>query len=391
MTVPPTTPASTPAPQAEARLPRRTVIAAASTMAAGAALTPTASAAPDTPDATAAPDTTPTGTDASLPGTTTATFPSTRTKSATGETPVEAAFPIGHVSVRWDGTDTTAGGAIRLHDTDRGPGEWQPFGEDGCGCSLANGGGLLLPAGLGSGYELKAPEGATGLRSLALDTRHGPGRRTAVPSEPTRVRGVAYVSRAAWGADESLRFKADGSENSPTEYHPFQTITVHHTAMANNDPDPAATVRAIYQLHTVTNDWGDIGYHFLVDEEGRVYEGRYSGADGLPAHDPDGRLVTAFHVGGHNPGNLGIALLGTFTEQSPKKAAHTALTGLVRALVRLHGVDPRARVTYTHPINGTQREVPEISGHRDWMATRCPGEVMYQELNRLRRTVAEGR
>lgn len=161
--------------------------------------------------------------------------------------------------------------------------------------------------------------------------------------------------------------------------------------MANDDPDPAATVRAIYQLHAVTNDWGDIGYHFLIDEEGRIYEGRYSGDDGLPAHDADGKVVTAFHVGGFNSGNLGIALLGTFTEQGPKEAARAALTRLVKVLVRHHGVDPQARVTYTNPVNGTQKEVAEISGHRDWMATECPGEVMYGELERLRTAVATGR
>lgn len=202
------------------------------------------------------------------------------------------------------------------------------------------------------------------------------------------MRGVAYLSRAAWGADESLRFKADGTENSPTVYYPFQTITVHHTDTPNGDPDPAATVRAIYQFHAVTNDWGDIGYHFLIDEKGRIYEGRYSGADGIPAHDADGKLVTAFHVGGFNSGNLGIALLGTLVDQGPTDAARTALTRLTRVLTHLHGVDPKAQVTYTNPVNGTKKDVPEISGHRDWMETDCPGGTMYGELAALREAVA---
>ncbi|WP_371576443.1 hypothetical protein [Streptomyces sp. NBC_01314] len=59
--------------------------------------------------------------------------------------------------------------------------------------------------------------------------------------------------------------------------------------------------------------------------------------------------------------------------------------------VRQHGVDPQARVTYTNPVNGTRKEVAEISGHRDWLATECPGEVMYQELEQLRTAVATGR
>ncbi|MDX3614399.1 N-acetylmuramoyl-L-alanine amidase [Streptomyces europaeiscabiei] len=75
--------------------------------------------------------------------------------------------------------------------------------------------------------------------------------------------------------------------------------------------------------------------------------------------------MTAFHVGGLNSGNLGIALLGTFTWQGPREAARASLTGPVKVLVRQHGVDPQARVTYTNPVNGTRKEVAEISGHRD--------------------------
>ena len=150
-------------------------------------------------------------------------------------------------------------------------------------------------------------------------------------------------------------------------------------------------MRAIYELHAITNDWGDIGYHFLIDEKGTVYEGRYSGDDGIAAHDADGKVVTAFHVSGFNSGNLGIALLGNLVDQGPTDAARASLTRLVRALTRFHGVDPEAQVTYTNPVNGTTKEVSEISGHRDWMETECPGAVMYGELATLRKAVAGGR
>ncbi|WP_405932652.1 peptidoglycan recognition family protein [Streptomyces sp. NBC_00827] len=374
MTVPPTS------HRARSRVTRRGLIGAAGAVAAGAALTPVVMAN-TTPDAT--------DSGAAEAGTNSETFPETRAKAATGEGPVAAAFPIGYVGVSWAGTSETAGGGIRLTDADGGKGTWKSL--SGSGCSGSNGGALLIPADQASGYELKAPDGASGLRSLALDTTQGPRREVTVPKDTTRVRGVAYLSRAAWGADESLRFKADGTENSPTAYYPFQTITVHHTDTPNGDPDPAATVRAIYQFHAVTNDWGDIGYHFLIDEKGRIYEGRYSGDDGVPAHDADGKLVTAFHVGGFNSGNLGIALLGTLVDQAPTDAARTALTRLTRVLTRLHGVDPKAQVTYTNPVNGTKKDVPEISGHRDWMETDCPGGTMYGELAALREAVAGGR
>ncbi|MFD6286583.1 peptidoglycan recognition family protein [Streptomyces sp. NPDC060205] len=376
--VPSTPPASR---RAGSRVTRRGLIGAAGAVAAGAAFTPAATA--DTPSEPAAADPA-----APEPGTRSETFPMTRAETAGGEAPVEAAFPIGYVGVRWTGTREATGGGIRLTGADGARGDWQPL--SGHGCSDGDGGALLIPVDRASGYELRAPDGAKDLRSTAIDTTRGPAREVAVPRDRTRLRGVAYLSRAAWGADEKLRFKPDGTENSPQTYYRFQTLTVHHTATANGDANPAATVRAMYHQHAVTNDWGDIGYHFLVDEKGEIYEGRYSGEGGTPAHDANGKLVTAFHTGGYNAGNLGIALIGNLVKQGPTAAARAALTDLVRSLVRFHGVDPQARVTYTNPISGAKKEVDEISGHRDWLATECPGAVMYGELAALRKAVAAG-
>jgi hypothetical protein len=248
---------------------------------------------------------------------------------------------------------------------------------------------VLVAAGKVTAYEVKVPAGATDVASLAIDTTGGAKRTCQVPVDTTRVRGVAYLTRAAWGADESKRFKADGTENSPTKYYPAQVLTVHHTDTPNDDPDPAATVRAIYEYHAITNDWGDIGYHFLIDEAGRIYEGRYSGDDGIPAHDADGNVVTAFHTGGYNSGNLGIALLGTLVDQGPTAAARRSLTRLISVLTRFHGLDPQAKVTYTNPVNGVQKDVTTVGGHRDWLATDCPGETMYELLNDVRAAAAK--
>ncbi len=68
-----------------------------------------------------------------------------------------------------------------------------------------------------------------------------------------------------------MRFEADGTEKFPTAFFDVQTLTVHHTVTANSDPDPAATVRAVYFFHCVTSDFGDIGYHVLIDQAGTVY------------------------------------------------------------------------------------------------------------------------
>ncbi|WP_328288311.1 peptidoglycan recognition protein family protein [Streptomyces blattellae] len=356
-------------------LSRRGMIAAGGAVAAGAAVTPVVFAAGDSDSGTS-------DTSSGTPGTEPQKFPATRTEAATGTAETTASFAISYVGVRWTGEQT--GAAIRLAD-----GKWQEL-SGGC-ATVENGGTALVAAGNATAYELKAPQGvsASEVRSLAIDTTDGSGKTFRVPTEPTRMRGVQYLSRPAWGADESKRYK-DGVVNSPETYYTLQTITVHHTATPNADPDPAATVRGIYEYHAITNDWGDIGYHFLIDEAGTVYEGRYSGDDGMPAFDANGDLVTAFHTGGYNSGNLGIALLGTLTDQAPTDAAKASLTRLIRAITRLGGLDPQARVTFVNPVNGVTKDVNTVSGHRDWMETECPGQTMYDLLGEVRAAAAGG-
>ncbi|MFI1302414.1 peptidoglycan recognition family protein [Streptomyces sioyaensis] len=225
---------------------------------------------------------------------------------------------------------------------------------------------------------------------IAIDAKAGPLREVALPAEPPQMWGQSYLSRAAWGADESKRFYTDGTESSPPKYYPAQALTVHHTVTPNNDPDPAATVRAIYEQHASPDgeDFGDIGYHFLIDEAGRVYEGRWSGEDGIPAHDKNGSVVTAFHTKGYNSGNVGIALLGTFIEQQPTGAARRTLARLLAVLAKAHRLDPAANITFTNPVNSAKKNVPMISGHRDWLATECPGGTLYNALPSLRGDVA---
>ncbi|MFF7984675.1 peptidoglycan recognition family protein [Streptomyces sp. NPDC007901] len=340
------------------------MIGAAGAVAAGAALTPVVFAATDS-----------SGTAGDTTGTEPETFPATRTAAATGTGTATTAFAAAFVGVRWDGTED--GVSIRFAGGDSKP--VTP------GCATLEDGGrtALMAAGSAKAYDLTAPDGTTGLGSLAIDTTGGPDRTFQVPKEPTRVRGVRYLSRPAWGADESKRYK-NGEVNSPEKYYAPQSITVHHTDTPNNDPDPAATVRAIYEYHAVTLDWGDIGYHFLIDESGTVYEGRYSGADGIPAFDPDGNVVTAFHTSGYNSGNIGIALLGTLVDQGPTDAAKASLTRLIKVIARFKGLDPSARITYVNPVNGVTKDVTTVSGHRDWLQTDCPGRTMYDLLDEVR-------
>jgi N-acetylmuramoyl-L-alanine amidase len=200
------------------------------------------------------------------------------------------------------------------------------------------------------------------------------------------------IPRSGWGADESLRFDATGKEIWPPAFYPVQKVIVHHTATQNNDPDPAATIRSIYQYHAVTQGWGDIGYNFLIDEAGRVYEGRYSRqyapGESPTGEDLSGNGVTAAHTQGYNSGTVGIALLGTLTNQDATPAARSALENLIAWIDETHGIDPQGNALYTNPVSGTQATFPNIAGHRDLAATECPGGAFYATLPTIRSDVA---
>lgn len=206
----------------------------------------------------------------------------------------------------------------------------------------------------------------------------------------TTLPGV--ISRSAWGADESLRFDAAGDEQWTREYHPVQKLVVHHTAGRNGDPDPAATVRAIYYYHAVTRRWADIGYNYLIDEAGRVYEGRYArdfwnGA--TPSSDNEAGLgIAAGHTKYYNQGTLAVALLGNFDLQAPTAAAHASLVRMLAWASAKYHIDPTASGLYVNPVSGVTGTQPNIAGHRDYAATSCPGGFLYAQLPSLRNEVA---
>lgn len=201
------------------------------------------------------------------------------------------------------------------------------------------------------------------------------------------------VARSGWGADEALRFDATGREVFPPAFYPTKKLIVHHTAGANGDQNPAATIRSIYYYHAVTQGWGDIGYNFLVDESGRIYEGRYSRvyADGVSpsGDDINGNGVTGAHTGGWNSGTAGIALLGTLTDRDATPAARGALTSFLAWESQKNGLDPTATSTFVNPVSGASKTTANIAGHRDYAATECPGGVFYSTLPALRAAVAD--
>ena len=307
-------------------------------------------------------------------------------RTPVGAAPVEPDFPIDFVGVLWEGPHDDGTAAVRFRHDGRW-GAWQGLGEDGVdqpGRFASN----LVAADDADAYQVRVPSGRTRPEAVAINTTDGP-RPSGHLTPATAGAATSVVSRAGWGADESLRFDAAGQERFPPEYFPAQKLTVHHTDTANGDVDPAATVRAIYRYHAVDRAFGDIGYHYLVAEDGRVFEGRWSGTDGDPAHDATGKVVTGAHVGGWNSGNVGVALLGTLTTQAPKPAARSALESVLADLAGRHGISPTGSGTYTNPVNGATWSGPNIPGHRDFAATECPGGALYAQLPSIRSAVAD--
>ena len=183
------------------------------------------------------------------------------------------------------------------------------------------------------------------------------------------------VPRSSWGADETIR-------RAPPSYATgVRFAIVHHTAGRNgySRAEAAAIVKGIQLFHVQGNGWNDIGYNFLVDRFGTVYEGRFGGAD---------RNVVGAHAQGFNTGSVGVALLGTYEDVAPSVAAQDAIARLIGWRLDVAHVDPTAFLTF---ISGGSDRYPTgvpvllngVSGHRDTGFTACPGDVLYGRLGAL--------
>ena len=208
-----------------------------------------------------------------------------------------------------------------------------------------------------------------------IDSTQGPSPEDAAAASGPIYRLASLIrpqvlSRQAWGADESYKFY-QGELIWPLEYAPVKKIVVHHTATRNEYEDPTEIVRAIYFYHTVKLGWGDIGYNFLIDAEGKIYEGRSGGTN-----------VVGIHVAEHNTDTLGVALIGTFVNVDPPSQALKALEKLLLAKAVQHGVDPAG---HGHFLD---EDLPNIIGHRDLNNTFCPGDNIYELLPFLREQTA---
>ena len=175
------------------------------------------------------------------------------------------------------------------------------------------------------------------------------------PRPRARILGrVSIRSRSGWNA------RAIGSNISRMSQ--IRKITVHHTGdkyhSAGTARNSAHEINAIQKYHQQQNGWADIGYHFIVDHNGRVWEGRPLRYQGAHAR------------GRHNVGNIGVVLLGNFLIQRPSKRQMDALDQLLVQLCRKHRIPPHQIHTHSELLNGE---------------TKCPGAVVSRWLQGFRR------
>jgi hypothetical protein len=203
-----------------------------------------------------------------------------------------------------------------------------------------------------------------------------------VPARTLQRAGApAIVPRAGWNADEKIR------RSAPSYAPAIRLALVHHTAGANGytAAQSPAIVRAIQLYHVKGNGWNDIGYNFLVDRFGTVFEGRYGGIE---------RNVVGAHAEGFNTGSVGAAVLGEYSSLAVAQKARDSLAALLAWRLDVAHVDPATTLSF---VSGGNARFPAglpvflraVSGHRDTGFTDCPGNALYGLLTSLGGQVAQ--
>jgi N-acetylmuramoyl-L-alanine amidase len=244
--------------------------------------------------------------------------------------------------------------------------------------------------------QLRATGPLNGVRLALVDVSGGIGARrqsmmlgslaAALPrATPVLAAGPGQppiIARRAWAQGVARPRVVPG-------YGAVRMAFVHHTQNPNGYArgEVPAMLRAIYAFHRYVNGWNDIGYNFVIDSFGRIFEARAGGID-----EP----VVGAQAGGYNLASTGVAVLGSFTSAPISPAARSALQRLLAWKLALHGVPAEGRVTvrvnpagarYSRFPANASVPLPRIAGHRDGDSTDCPGNTLYGELPGIRQGV----
>jgi len=230
-------------------------------------------------------------------------------------------------------------------------------------------------------------------RASALSASSAPATAPAtVSAAPVALPVAAPLSTTANGLPVPVTTRAEwGANASYMSWDPYYAsaghVVVHHTAGTNNYSSwqSASIVRGIYYYHAVTLDWGDIGYNFLVDKYGTVFEGR-SGSVAAPA----GRMSVGAHARGVNTGTMGLSMMGDYSSISPSDAQLNAVGKMAGWFLNRAGISDANGWAGLHVWTteryqaGSTISMPRILGHRDVGYTSCPGNVGYSKLGTIR-------
>jgi uncharacterized protein with LGFP repeats len=236
-------------------------------------------------------------------------------------------------------------------------------------------------------FELRASRPLAGARVVFVHSgaaAHASALRlvdTGLAAGPGQPR---IVARSSWAT-------AACKPRVPSVPGTVELVFVHHTVNSNSyrPSQSPALIRSICLFHKYGNGWNDIGYNFVVDRYGQIFEARAGGVD-----EP----VVGAQAGGYNLYSSGVALLGSFSGSAPGRQAFDALARLVAWKLSLHGVSVPGDVTvevtrtggpYSRYRPGSQVRLNRIAGHRDADTTSCPGTALYRQLPRLRQRVRD--
>jgi hypothetical protein len=235
--------------------------------------------------------------------------------------------------------------------------------------------------------QLRLRGSARGLRArfvraqpTARAARHVTGKRRRakrVRAHKSQSSQPAIISRTEWGGDSV-------PPRAAPQYGEVQAAFVHHTVNSNDytPEESPGIVLGIARYHRDSNGWNDIGYNFLVDKYGQVFEGRAGGID---------QAVIGAQAQGYNSVSTGIACIGTFTAEPQSEAGLEALARLIGWKLSFHGVPTEGTVVVSSRggasnryASGTAVTLERIPGHRDGDSTACPGDALYAQLPDLR-------
>ncbi|MEU7645063.1 N-acetylmuramoyl-L-alanine amidase [Streptomyces huasconensis] len=248
--------------------------------------------------------------------------------------------------------------------------------------------GLLLAC--AAGIDPAASQASAGDGRASVPTVVS-GRRSVMPAAAVPARRAATAFRAARPriVPREAWLAPGAPEPPPARYAGrVEALFVHHTDSPNrySCADAPRIIRSLHAGQAGSRKWDDIGYNFLVDRCGTLYEGRAGGAE---------RPVVGAHTQGFNQGSAGVAAIGTFTAGTPvPRAMADAIAALAAWKLGLAGIDPRGSVPLvsSHDMSrfpaGTDAVLPTVAGHTDGYPTHCPGAALTARLPAIREAAA---